>query len=371
MLTFVDRSSSLILNGSDELDHSTVVDRIVLGSGIGKSEEHAMQMMERARVIPIAVALCVASSMSVASVDEAAFLDAQSLIAGWKARYGGIRRMHFRLSDRVIDVNDNKGSVGLENLVRFQVADLTIDRDTKRFHLRYSRNEGGLDEPLKIHESAFNGKTTQQYWGDGPRRRGRISSGRIGTTPAILEASLRRYLLADSVGAPVDAQGREVAYMEWVSGMIGNTMESGKPCTVVKPNVEMVSGEPCHVLELVHGGKVMSKTWFAHDKGMLPMRFQMFLDDGKLGHEIVVLDTAKVETDTDATWYPSKATQMAIVGAHDNSGNIVYGTVTHQLQVFEFTPNVEVDESTFQFEFPAGTEVRDEVRGVDYTVPGK
>jgi len=113
VLTFVDRSSSLILNGSDELDHSTVVDRIVLGSGIGKSEEHAMQMMERARVIPIAVALCVASSMSVASVDEAAFLDAQSLIAGWKARYGGIRRMHFRLSDRVIDVNDNKGSVGL------------------------------------------------------------------------------------------------------------------------------------------------------------------------------------------------------------------------------------------------------------------
>jgi hypothetical protein len=367
-LTFVDRSSSLILNGSDELDYGTVVADIVVGSGIRKSEEHAMQMIERARVILAIVALCGASSMSIALAEEAAFLDAQALIAGWRAHYGGIDRMHFRLSERVIDDGQSKGSpLKLEDLVRFHTAEMTVDKATKRFHLRYSRKEGGLDEPLNAYESAFDGEATRQYWEDGPRRRGRVAPGLRGN-PGITERTIEQYLLNFTVGyKQEDGKYKWVALMDHLSDLT----ESGDLRVVVEDNLETVANEVCHAIEVAYEGKPTYRLWFARAKGMLPMKYQSFSVDGDILKEMVVIETAKAETDTGITWYPSKANLTQRVGEYDDSGNHVTGPLTYQLEVFEFTPNVEVDESTFRFEFPAGTEVRDEVRGVDYTVTGK
>jgi hypothetical protein len=44
------------------------------------------------------------------------------------------------------------------------------------------------------------------------------------------------------------------------------------------------------------------------------------------------------------------------------------GTIKNELIVTEFVPNVEVDENSFRFDFPIGTEVLDEVRGITYVV---
>lgn len=327
-----------------------------------------MQMIARARMILAVVALGGASSMSIASADEAAFLDAQALIAGWKAHYGGIDRMHFRLSERVIDDGRSQGSpLKLEGLIRFHIGDLTVDKDTKRFHLRYSREEAGLDEPLNAYESAFDGEATRQYWGDGPRRRGRVAPGLRGN-PGITERTIEQYLLNFTVGyKQEDGKYKWVAFMDHLSDLT----ESGDLRVVVEDNLETVANEACHLVEVGDEGKPAYRLWFAHAKGMLPMKYQSFSVDGDILKEMVVLETAKVETDTGITWYPSKANLTQRVGEYDDSGNHVTGPLTYQLEVSEFTPNVEVNESIFQFEFPAGTEVRDEVRGVDYTVAGK
>lgn len=103
-----------------------------------------MQMIKRARVMLTIVVLSSAYSVSVASTGDAAFLDANSLIAGWKAHYGGIDRMHFRLSERVIDGGERAESplLQLTNLIKFHIADMTVDKNAKRFHLQYSRRRG-------------------------------------------------------------------------------------------------------------------------------------------------------------------------------------------------------------------------------------
>jgi len=326
-----------------------------------------MKMINRGKFILVITVLSSVYFGSIVSANEAAFLDAESLIEGWKAQYGGIERMHFKLSEKVIDGGESKeGPLKRGDLIKFKMGEMTVDKDTKRFHLKYSRKEGGLDDPLNIYESAFDGKATKDYWGDSPRKRGRISPGLRGN-PGITEKTLEKYLLHFNIGyKQQDGQFKWVAFMDRLSDM----SKSADNSIVVKQNLEMVSNEKCHVMEVGEKGKPNFKIWFAHGKGMLPMKYQSFIDTGDVFKEILVTETSKVETETGVTWYPSKANLTQPFFEQDDSGtSIMNGKIKYELEVFKFIPNVELDESTFQFEFPAGTEVRDEVAGgLDYTV---
>ncbi|MCP4609451.1 MAG: hypothetical protein GY845_12125 [Planctomycetes bacterium] len=331
-----------------------------------------MKMINREKFILVITVLSIVYFGTVAFSNEAAFMDAGSIIEGWKAQYGGIDRMHFRFSEKVIDIVENKeGPPKRGDLVMFRTAEVIIDKDTKRFHIKKSRKEGGLDDPLNIYVSAFDGKVTKDYWGSSPRKRGRIASGLRGYHTSSKKA-LDRYMLHFEIGIQQqDGMFKWMPFMDYLSDISKKVDKSiADKSIVVKKYLEMVSGEKCHVLEVLVKGKTSHKICFAHDKGMLPMKYQKFNDTGDVYKEVVVTETSKVETDTGVTWYPSKAHLIQPRHKQDDSGTLImYGTITYELELFKFIPNIEVDESTFQFEFPVGTEVRDEVAGgVDYTV---
>ena len=324
-------------------------------------------MINRVRFILIITVLSNIYYGSISLAYDAAFLDAESLINGWKAQYGEINRMQFKLSEKVVDSDESQeDSKELEGLIKFRIGELIVDKETKRFHLKYSREEGGLDNPLNIYESAFDGNITKDYWGDNPlKKRGRIASGRR-NSPNISEQTLEKYLLNFNVGYT-----QQDGEFNWVP-LMDQLIELSKMdnySMVVKQNIEIVSNEPCHVIEVRKDGKPGVKIWFAHNKGMLPMKYQSFSSSSDVTEEIVVTETSKVETETGIMWYPSKAHHTQPISKNDDSGNLLDGKITYELEVFKFIPNVEIDESTFQFEFPLGTEVRDEVAGnLDYTV---
>ena len=81
---------------------------------------------------------------------------------------------------------------------------------------------------------------------------------------------------------------------------------------------------------------------------------------GELQTEFEVKEIGYAETDGGGVWYPKKAYRT-----HNSKR---FGNAKYQLTVHAFTPNVEVDENTFQFDFPDGTHVYDRVSEIDYIV---
>jgi hypothetical protein len=89
------------------------------------------------------------------------------------------------------------------------------------------------------------------------------------------------------------------------------------------------------------------------------MKYQYYEND-KLQGGIEVKQLGKVDMDGTEIWYPVRANSTAF----DED----CGTMKKELIVTEFVPNIEVDDNSFRFDFPIGTEVFDEVRGVTYIV---
>ena len=81
----------------------------------------------------------------------------------------------------------------------------------------------------------------------------------------------------------------------------------------VRPTLERVSGELCHVVELVCSGadktgpkQIKEVFWMAHDKGMCMMKYKWFWDD-KIDSEIDVEEIAAAQTDGGPVWYPKRS----------------------------------------------------------------
>ena len=289
------------------------------------------------------------------SESSQSFLNAEEILAAWESTYGSIRTMRFSYVDRLVDFQpsqtpeDNPDepppNPGKKNHVE------RIE-EGKRYHLRYSLAENGFKNPEWLVEYAFDGKITQSYMGS--TKSGVVFLGQRSGSEEIDEG-LKRFMFLTNHNTP------DVLRDEYPNGIpeLALWFKLGKlrGKVIVRPNLEYVAGQPCHVVEVIDDSDVGGKPrelkqvfWMAHDKGMCPMKFQM-LQNGELEKEIAIEKIAVIDIDDSSIWYPQKAYRTV---SHDE-----IGTIRNELTVTDFVPNVEVDEDTFRLDFIEGTQVAD------------
>jgi hypothetical protein len=284
------------------------------------------------------------------------FLDIDALLTGWESTYGSIKTMRVSYSYQLVDYKPPARDPDCPAPVAYQHVERV--EDGKRYHIRYSIAEDGFERPESLMEHAFDGEITREYWGS--KNHGIICSGLTGRNVENMNL-FKKFTLTESQIAP------DYLKEEYPNGItrINLLFRIRKPSAVIRPYLETVAGQPCHVVELtnIKGLQPGSKKdifWMAQDKGMCLMKYQRY-EYNKMDREIEVEQTAMADMDGTAIWYPVKIRRKEIDDL---------GTITEELTVKQFVPNVKVDENTFRFDFPPDTWVVDRVVGLSYTMSG-
>lgn len=299
-----------------------------------------------------------------ASDSQRAFLDDEAILAAWESTYASIRTMSVSFVHQLVDFQPppmpSDDLDGLPPPAPFRHPQNKRIEDGKRHYERRSRAEGSFEAPEWV-EYAFDGKVSQSY--SSSTRTAVISPGLTGASHDT-ENFFRRVMCLMIHNTP------DVLRDEYPNGIpeLSLWFRLGKlrGKLIVRPRLESVAGESCHVVEAIDdsdiGGKpreLKTVYWMAHDKGMCLMKYQM-LKDSKLEAEITIERTAVVEMDGNKIWYPQNA----------HMTTFRFGTIKYEVTVTDFVPNVEVDDSTFRLAYPPGTRVSDRVLGLSYVVGG-
>lgn len=279
------------------------------------------------------------------------FLSADAILEAWESNYGGIKTMQVSYTERVLDAkNPTTDPNRLDTLVRVQHVERL--EEGKRYHIRYSTAEDGFTKPENIMEHAFDGKITREYWG--MENLGTINPGLMGTNVETMNHQKMYMLLT-----PIQSSTYREEFPNGIP-IFSQILRTGisSSLATVRPNLEPVAGQSCHVVEITNNGEITNKIWIAHDKGMLPLKYQSY-NNNKLTVEIEVEQIARAETERGDIWYPVKA--------HRTVNSISRGTtIKYELTTKVFVPNVKVDENTFRINFPNGTHVLDRELGLEY-----
>ena len=302
--------------------------------------------------------LCmVLATMSCVSLTRAqsypgkSFLDDAEILARWEKTYGRIRSM--RVSYRTLLVEFRPPQTpgdDLDEEPRVPLKHSQVERieQGKRYHVRYSLAEDGLNNSEWLVEFAFDGKITQSYMGS--TERGVVSLEQRGGSEETMNMP-KEFMFLKNHKAP------DVLRDEYPDGVpeLARSFRFGKlrGKVVVRPNLEPVVGQSCHVVEIsdpnsVRQGKQVY--WMAHDKGMCLMKYQMSWS-GKLRTEIGIERIAEVDVDGGSLWYPQRAYRTIYSDR--------FGMSKRELTVTDFVPNVKIDEATFRLSYIEGTHVSD------------
>jgi hypothetical protein len=284
-----------------------------------------------------------------------AFLNAGEILKAWQDNYAHFESMQVSYTHRVLEVRPPA-----ENPHRYDnmVMVMHVERAEQgnRFNIRYSTAEDGFAQPDSILMGAFDGQITREY--NAAEKSGMIIRGMIGRNTETMN-HLKRYMrLSRKRLTKRKASGPYKIY--WIEDPnskpeLSRTLGSAILGSVasVLPELEFVAGQMCHVVEIAYNKS--RKIWFAHEKGMLPLKYQRY-ENNELVFEIEVEQIGSVDTDKGDVWYPQKA---YLTTDSQDAGRVKYELTTHA-----FVPNVKVDDNTFRFDFPKGTYVFDRVRGI-------
>jgi len=308
-------------------------------------------------IVAIGVCLFGASSGS-----ERSFLDPEAISAAWESTYASIETMSVSYSTVLEDYRPPTSNPQKPPPVKY--THVKRVEAGKRYHIRFSTAETGFDDPESLTERAFDGTVTRDLWA--AKKSGSIF---LGLNRASLEKknSLKEFMLLETHPTRVYLKDR---YPNGVPGfLLTLTMGIANKGVMVRPYLESVAGELCHVVEVVLSGRnhegiprqFKRLFWVAHDKGMCLMKYQAY-EDANLCQEMEVEQLAAAETDGSAIWYPQKAHMVLL---YEETG-----MTKRKLNVTEFVPNGDVDDNTFRFSFPTGTHVYDEISGISFVVAG-
>jgi peroxiredoxin len=289
------------------------------------------------------------------------FMDAETILTNWESSYAGIRTMRVSYCTTLVDYQPpaKKPDIDMTDLVKYQHVQRV--EDGERYHIRLSTAEDGFNRPESLTEYAFNGKTTKEYFGSS--KHSSIFTGLEGSYAETvndlkdyMQLRTRQTTLADiRAEYPNGAPELSITFKKGVTrGIIA-----------VRPNLESVAGELCHIVEVTLPGKdhkgiprqIKQLFWMADDKGMCLMKHQEYWDD-RLDREVEVKQIAMTDMAGTGIWYPVKAYRTKF--------DEEIGTTKYELTVMDFVPNVEVNENTFQLDFIEGTSVTDSNSGKSY-----
>ena len=298
------------------------------------------------------------SSEDNGDTDQAkAFLDAGEILKAWEDNYAHFESMKVSYTERIVEAIPVAGHPNkLDSLVRFMHVEKV--EQGQRFHMQYSYDEERFNKQDSIIGGSFDGEISREYFGE--IRYGIIVAGMIGRNPDTMNLwknymcmskelvgienpsrLINRYLIEDPNSKPELSRS--------LSSAISESRVS------VKPNLEFVSGQLCHVLEIYNKGRLSQKMWLTHKRGMLPMKHQRY----KRGITIIDFTIEQIDcfkTDRGLIWYPIKAYRII--------DKEYLGIVKYELTTHEFVPDIQVDANTFRFDFPEGTRINDRVKGI-------
>jgi len=292
-------------------------------------------------------------SVSTASTQKQAFLTPEMILEAWESAYLGINSMEVSYALKVIDtIAPEADPHKHDNLTMVQHIERIEAK--KRYHTRYSISEDAFDKPENLMEHAFDGKTTREYWAR--YELGTISPGLVGRNVETMN-HLKLFMLL----TPVPGRRNQDGIVD-DTPMFSHYLKSGisDNKVVVRPELEKVGGELCHVLEILEReskNKSGRKVWVAHEKGMLPMKYERY-KNGVLDILVEVYHIAKAQTETGDIWYPAKA--------YKTISSSTKGTIKYELETHTFVPNIDIRERSFSFAFPYGTHVANTVYNIDY-----
>jgi len=225
----------------------------------------------------------------------------------------------------------------------------------KHYRMTYSTSPDGFAAPESILETAFNGISTSQY--NARASLGTIDPGLTGWNSEEMN-HIKRYMLLNPVRAVGTLKDEYPDRMPFFSLCLRGGIS--KSTAKVLPDMELVAGELTHVVVVSNSSNKkenMFKIWVAHDKGMLPLKSHILVNN-KVLEETVVEQVAMTETDTGGVWYPAKAYRTTQLPEQ--------GTVKYEITTHTFIPNVKVDNNTFRITFPDETHIIDKTIGMDY-----
>lgn len=274
---------------------------------------------------------------------QRAFMDGRALLNGWQGTYGSFSSMRAVYCECLVfppEAENRRQSVDSPKPTRWQYID-RVEEGVK-FHTRYSNSAQGLSHAASVLEAAFDGAIGTEYIA--ATSQGTVERGLKGRNFERMN-SLAVAMMADPIGPQ---RKPRLSLMALVP----------EDKLKVLPELARVADEPCHVVELGNLPADGYRVWLAHEKGMLPLKFEAY-DHGQVTAKVTVEKLASTETVTGPIWYPAKSRRTVF---RSNA------RFEYELTVEQFVPNVATDEKTFRVQFPRGTHVGDFVAGVEYTV---
>ena len=309
--------------------------------------------MNTKRKCSLIVAAAFAFATTGAGQPPKSFLSVQDILSGWQSNYGALKSMKVSYFEKIVSATPSPADPNIVRTFLKWNYRVEVEQGSK-FRMRYSAVEEGFANIKGVGETSFDGIHQRLYY------------------PAEKEASiyagvakkhtnlLKRYLLSEPYIERPGVESKDSVFSKAVSrGLTDPNLTIS-----VRPALEEISGQMCHVLEIVKKGEKQNKMdiiWVAHEKGMLPIKRQQFNSKGAITLEMEVEQIAFAEAKDDGLWYPKKAFRVINLPEY-------IGVVKYEFEVFNFVPNIEVDPNTFQLDFPNGTHVFDTELAVDYIV---
>ncbi|HUT29138.1 MAG TPA: hypothetical protein VMX13_05035 [Sedimentisphaerales bacterium] len=289
------------------------------------------------------VLIVAGSSFGIDSAPKA-YLSPAELLDLYEAMCSGVYNVDVSYTNNLEKAEGN--SPMLQSLTRFDATE-RIEEGAK-YHVRSTSSpEGfeGLDGPNEVsqHACAFDGSATSVYWPS--LKAGSIEPGRTRRGEEIMNL-LWVYMLLFKIDP----------YNDEPTTRIRNFFGAN---SCVRPQLEHVSGEWCHVVDRPCAEISRSRltVWMAADKGGLPIKFERYGGETCV-ERILISKVGFIDTDTGKFWYPQEGTKER----RDREGYRLY-----RFSVKSLRANIETGPDTFRVSFPPDTDIIDRVAGIYYT----
>ena len=264
------------------------------------------------------------------SESPASYLSASELLDLYSSMYSSIHNMSVSYTNHVEEaIPYPEQPRAFDNLVHYERVERMEEGD--KYHIRYSTDPNGFKRLDETMEHAFDGSVTMEYF---PQNElGSIKRGRTGRNVEYKNALLE-YMLLTRVNF-----GEESRLLERFPNGARIIELKVSSEGAVRPRLERIAGEWCHVVDTYWPGypKPASTTWFAAEKGGLPMKFEQHDRLGKCTVSIVLEKVATTDTQAGCIWYPQEAVLISNRGP---------GTVKNRFTCHELRVNVETNKDT-------------------------
>ena len=268
------------------------------------------------------------------------FLSPEEILKVWESNYGSIRNMKMSCSLK------SKGPSG-NHIFHIEKVE---EGEKFKAKITIETNDSTFDN---TEEASFNGKFSKKY--SPYTNEGLVSKGLTGK--AIEQTNpLRDFLLMKipprMLGSNIIPEFANFFYSGKNPGQLKKDIK-------IHPSLEIVAGHKCHLVEFYSESNTKSvKIWVAHNKGMIPMKFELDfrVTDKNYMRSFEIIEIAMTDK---GLWYPVKGQ------ANSSSPR---GVSEEHLNVSSFDANISLENTDFELVFPEGTKVYDSYTGINYKV---